>query len=99
MILLIVTNYKKARETLSNKGNKKKFLQLLKQGLKEESSQRNAGREEVDFLLKTLEWFSKDVSSSKEVSAGTFFRVLARQALDHHDYWLTPEELYEKLIQ
>ena len=96
---MIVTNYRKAREVLKRSSNKKKFLQLLKQGLKEEVQQRNAGREKIDFLKEVLGWFSETINSPGEIKARTFFRVLARQALDHHDQWVEPEDLYEKLIE
>ena len=87
------------KKILKRKGNRKTFTQLLKLGLNEEVEQRNNGLDKKDLLEETLLLFSNNLDSTKKIKARTFFRVFARIALDHHDYWLTPEELYETLIK
>ncbi len=97
---MLVVNYKKTKEILKHNSNKKKFLQILKQCLNEEAQERNEGElTEKNILKETLLFFSKDLTSYEEIRAETFFRVLAKQALNNHDCWETPEELYKKLIK
>jgi len=96
---LFIINYKEIKKILKRKGNRKSFTQLLKLELNEEIEQRNNELGKKDLLKETLLFFSDNLESNKRIKAKTFFKVFAKKALDHHECWVTPEELYETLIR
>ena len=95
MILLLVVNYKKIIEVLRCVGNKPKFLLLLEKEIEEENEKRE--KNEKNMLKETISSLLKDFGPQK-IDAETFFKALAKTALDNRSCWTTIEKLYEQLI-